>query len=162
MKQIRATTQTQLCLIPWENPKNWLKYAQFGSVEALCPLRKQGKMRVLVVLTLALAAVSAIKSPDVDPRSIDWSVVRTLRETDKFRARFGLAPLSDDEIRQSRISGGTIASPTDIPWAVGVLIHGGTSGHSFCTGTLISARFVLTAANCVQGYVGFLAKVFNS
>ncbi|XP_062549425.1 serine protease 1-like [Armigeres subalbatus] len=108
-------------------------------------------LRSLVILTLALTAVSAVKSPEIYPKAIDWSIVRTLRETDKFRARFGLAPLSDDEIRQSRISGGTLASPTDIPWAVGVLIHGGTSGHSFCTGTLISARFVLTAANCVQG-----------
>lgn len=118
-------------------------------------LRKQVEMHslssVLVILALAIAAVTAIESPDIDPKTIDWSSVRTLRETDKFRARFGLAPLSDEEIRKSRISGGTNASPTDIPWAVGVLIHGGTSGHHFCTGVLISARFVMTAANCVQG-----------
>lgn len=142
-----------LFLILWENPQNWQKYIDLVSVSALYPLQTQGKMlRALIFLTLALTAVTAIKSPDVDPKTIDWSIVRTLRETDKFRTRFGLAPLSDDDIRQSRISGGTIATPTDIPWAVGVLIHGGTSGHSFCTGTLISARFVLTAANCVQGY----------
>ena len=110
-------------------------------------------MYKILVLAVAIAAVSAIQSPEFDPKTIDWSIVRTLRETDKYRARFGLAPLSDDEIRQSRISGGTVATPTDIPWAAGVLIHGGTSGHSFCSGTLISARFVLTAADCVVGYV---------
>ncbi|XP_055536993.1 trypsin-like [Wyeomyia smithii] len=50
-----------------------------------------------------------------------------------------------------RISGGTIASPTDIPWAAGVIIHGGTSGHDFCSGVLISSRYVLTSANCIDG-----------
>lgn len=108
--------------------------------------------KLVLLLVSTVVAVSAIDGPNFDLWStIDWSIVRTLRETDKFRARFGLAPLSDDEIRQSRITGGTIATPTDIPWAAGVLIHGGTSGHSFCSGTLISARFVLTAAECVQG-----------
>ncbi|XP_053687233.1 trypsin-like [Sabethes cyaneus] len=53
--------------------------------------------------------------------------------------------------RSQRISGGTIASPTDIPWAAGVIIHGGTSGHDFCSGVLISSRFVLTSADCVSG-----------
>ncbi|KAL9706191.1 hypothetical protein quinque_009709 [Culex quinquefasciatus] len=106
----------------------------------------------VMLLGVLLTAVLAIESPaELDPKSIDWSTVRTLQETSKFRAKFGLPPLSDDEIRSSRISGGTIATPTDIPWAAGVLIHGGTSGHSFCSGVLISARFVLTAANCVSG-----------
>lgn len=107
-------------------------------------------MQVLVVLSLCLSVAFAVQSPDVDPQSIDWSTVRTLRETDRFRAKFGLAPLSDDEVRSSRISGGTVASPTDIPWAAGILINQGTSGQSFCTGVLISARFVLTAASCVS------------
>ncbi|XP_055534398.1 serine protease 1-like [Wyeomyia smithii] len=53
--------------------------------------------------------------------------------------------------KRLRISGGTIASPTDIPWAAGVIIHGGTSGHDFCSGVLISSRFVLTSADCVSG-----------
>ncbi|XP_058837327.1 serine protease 1-like [Topomyia yanbarensis] len=61
------------------------------------------------------------------------------------RTAFAVAP------PLSRISGGTIATPTDIPWAAGVLIHGGTSGHDFCSGVLISSRFVLTAAACISG-----------
>lgn len=63
------------------------------------------------------------------------------------------ASIDDYEVPLSRITGGTDASPTDIPWAAGVLIHGGTSGHDFCSGVLISRRYALTAANCVSGYV---------
>ncbi|XP_039449351.2 brachyurin-like, partial [Culex pipiens pallens] len=119
---------------------------------SICPssVDLRNTMQALAILSLCLSVAFAVQSPDVDPQSIDWSTVRTLRETDRFRAKFGLAPLSDDEIRSSRISGGTVASPTDIPWAAGILINQGTSSQSFCTGVLISAKFVLTAASCVS------------
>ncbi|XP_055619551.1 fibrinolytic enzyme, isozyme C-like [Toxorhynchites rutilus septentrionalis] len=56
-----------------------------------------------------------------------------------------------DELSSSRITGGTFVSPSDIPWVVGVFSHGGTIGHSFCGGVLVSNRTVLTVAACVQG-----------
>ncbi|XP_055611682.1 serine protease 1-like [Uranotaenia lowii] len=49
----------------------------------------------------------------------------------------------------SAISNGHEAEPSRVPWAAGVLIHGG-SGHSFCSGALISARHVLTSAACIN------------
>uniref|UniRef100_A0AAG5DEA0 Peptidase S1 domain-containing protein n=1 Tax=Anopheles atroparvus TaxID=41427 RepID=A0AAG5DEA0_ANOAO len=49
-----------------------------------------------------------------------------------------------------RISDGQAAAPGQFPFVVGILISG-TSSRSFCGGALISRRFVLTAAACVQG-----------
>ncbi|XP_058122982.1 brachyurin-like [Anopheles ziemanni] len=53
-----------------------------------------------------------------------------------------------------RISDGQVAAPGQFPFVVGILISG-TSSRSFCGGALISRRFVLTAAACVQGTNSF-------
>uniref|UniRef100_A0A182JGH4 Peptidase S1 domain-containing protein n=1 Tax=Anopheles atroparvus TaxID=41427 RepID=A0A182JGH4_ANOAO len=111
---------------------------------------KKVTMKLLIVLALAAYVLGAAYSVPVDPRTIDWSLVRTLHQTDAIRAKHGLAPLTDDEVRSSRISNGQIASATQFPWAAGVLISG-SSSHSFCSGVLISRRHVLTAAVCISG-----------
>ncbi|KAH7693860.1 serine collagenase 1 precursor, partial [Aphelenchoides avenae] len=45
---------------------------------------------------------------------------------------------------QEKVSHGDLAAPGRWPWAVYVIIK-----NSFCTGSLISSRFVLTAQHCV-------------
>ena len=50
-------------------------------------------------------------------------------------------PLSE---QANRITGGSLASRGQFPWQVGLIINGG----SFCGGSLISSRWVLTAAHC--------------
>ncbi|ETN60717.1 HzC4 chymotrypsinogen [Anopheles darlingi] len=107
-------------------------------------------MKLFAVLLLATVVLGAAYSVPVDPQTVDWSTVRTLDQTDAIRVQYGLKPLTDDEVRSSRISDGQIASATQFPWAVGVLISG-TSSHSFCSGVLISRRHVLTAAVCISG-----------
>ncbi|XP_049547587.1 chymotrypsin-1-like [Anopheles darlingi] len=106
-------------------------------------------MRTLLLLAAVLLPAT-VYSLAVDPRAIDWSTVRTLDQTDAVRAAQGLPPLTEDEVRSSRIADGQIASATQLPWAAGVLISG-TSSHSFCSGVLISRRHVLTAAVCISG-----------
>ncbi|CAG0899494.1 unnamed protein product [Darwinula stevensoni] len=51
--------------------------------------------------------------------------------------------------RTGKIVGGTEASRDEAPWIVSLKLK--TKGKHICGGTLISERFVLTAAHCVQG-----------
>uniref|UniRef100_A0A240PK19 Peptidase S1 domain-containing protein n=1 Tax=Anopheles christyi TaxID=43041 RepID=A0A240PK19_9DIPT len=100
------------------------------------------------LVLLALSSLLAATSWSREIRSaqdVDWSQVR----------RFYPAKA---EVPDRRINNGQIASPTDAPWAVGLLISL-ASGTSFCGGALISPTHVLTAASCVNGQSSITAML---
>ena len=53
-------------------------------------------------------------------------------------------PLDD---KNDRITGGIIAPPCKFPWQVAIIID----NQYFCGGSLISKKWVITAAHCVEG-----------
>lgn len=103
-------------------------------------------MKVLIFVTFF-----AFASCDIDLKSFDWSSVKPLSEIKEWREVHKIR----DEIKisnsrlSSRIINGDIAGSTEFPYMAGVMLHFDT-GNSFCGGSLISRRFVLTAANCVH------------
>jgi secreted trypsin-like serine protease len=98
-----------------------------------------------------LLASLAVASCEIDLKTFDWSSVKPLHEIDEWRqvhknhAEFHVA----NPRLSSRIINGDIAGSRQFPYMAGVLLHFDT-GNSFCGGSLISRKFVLTAANCVH------------
>jgi len=61
--------------------------------------------------------------------------------------------------RHDKIYGGVEASPNQWPWMTAIFIN----GHSFCGGSIISERFILTAAHCIkpEAYYQIMVGVHN-
>lgn len=90
---------------------------------------------------------------EINLKTFDWSSVKPLHEIKEWRdAHPNFVyhhPTDVSQHRDRRIIDGEIAAATEFPYMAGILLHYDTS-NSFCGGTLISRRFVLTAANCVH------------
>ncbi|CRK90518.1 CLUMA_CG004155, isoform A [Clunio marinus] len=106
-------------------------------------------MKLIILATFLYAFVSCEINLN---NSFDWSTVKPLWEIKEWREAHPerAALLSGSKSpRMPRIINGELANPNDFPYVAGVLLHFDT-GNSWCGGSLISRRFVLTAANCVH------------
>lgn len=108
-------------------------------------------MKVLLVIC-ALAAIAVA-------RDIDYASVKPMHEMPGFYERYpllkgfaalkGLTHFGGKSSLNERIVGGDEATPNSFPYQAGLFLHmdGGTG---FCGGSVVSTRYILTAAHCVD------------
>lgn len=88
---------------------------------------------------------------------IDWSTVQPIRQTKEwqeafpdFASRVVENSVYDMPRRGGRVIRGDIAGPLDMPYQVGIVVHF-PSTNGWCSGSLVSLNFVLSAASCFPG-----------
>lgn len=103
----------------------------------------------------ALVAVAAARDIGY-VRDIDYSTVKPIYEMPGFINRFpllkGMSALSRLSLAKSnnqRIVGGEEATRNSIAYQVGLFMHF-EEGTGFCGGSVLSSRYVLTAAHCID------------
>lgn len=112
-------------------------------------------MKGFLVLCALVACAAAIDIGYV--KDIDYSTVKPIYELPGFIKRFpilrGMSALSKLSLaktsNQQRIVGGNEATPNSIPYQVGLFMIF-PDGTGFCGGSILSNRYVLTAAHCID------------
>ena len=59
----------------------------------------------------------------------------------------------------SRIVGGSEAIPHSWPWMAMLTTSSSGTSRQFCGGSIVSDRYIITAAHCVSGYVNLINLV---
>lgn len=97
-------------------------------------------------------------SCDFDPKTFNWTSIKPITQTKAYREAFPHltagefldADLEVSRNRGLRIIRGEVAHPLDFPFQVGLIISLPTE-QSWCSGSLITQRSVLSAASCLVG-----------
>ncbi|XP_061395928.1 brachyurin-like [Musca vetustissima] len=84
---------------------------------------------------------------------VAFSLLVAVASATPIEPRLPLVPLMPLEELEGRITNGELAKPGQFPYQVGLQLVFGNSG-AWCGGTLISDRWILTAAHCADGADG--------
>lgn len=94
---------------------------------------------------------------ELNQENFDWTSLKPITQIKEYREAFPWRVAGeefDDTARvfdrSGRIVRGELAGPGDYPFAVGLVISF-TQDSSWCSGSLISRSFVLTAGSCLIG-----------
>lgn len=109
-------------------------------------------MKFLLIFALFISV-----NCDFDAKIFDWSTVKPITETKAYQKAFPWKFTSENSngetkifYKNGRIISGNETSPTDYPFAVGIVISFADES-GWCSGSLVSRRFVLSAAQCFVG-----------
>ncbi|XP_044735541.1 brachyurin-like [Chrysoperla carnea] len=89
----------------------------------------------------------------VQAYEFDWDNVQSVRNSDNI-VKAQLGPFYPHRGPEGRVVGGNEVTPHKYPHQVAILLQLGDK-TAFCGGSLISKRFVLTAAHCAKGVSNF-------
>lgn len=109
-------------------------------------------MKLIVILSFLVFAKS-----ELNQENFDWTSLKPITQIKEYREAFPwrVAAEEFDESarvfdRNGRIVRGELAAPADYPFSVGLVISF-TQDSSWCSGSLVSRNFVLTAGSCLVG-----------
>lgn len=107
---------------------------------------------------LLFVCFAAFVSCKFDPKTFDWTSIKPITQTKAYREAFphlSAGEFLDEGIkvfrnRGGRVIRGEVAHSLDFPFQVGLIISL-VDEQSWCSGSLINVKSVLTAASCLIG-----------
>lgn len=110
------------------------------------------KMKFIVILTSFVVA-----NCELNQENFDWTSLKLITQIKEYREAFSwrvAEEVVDEDARvfdrNGRIGRGELAMPSDYPFSVGLVISF-KEASSWCSGSLVSRLFVLTAGSCLVG-----------
>ncbi|XP_008418960.1 coagulation factor IXa isoform X2 [Poecilia reticulata] len=103
--------------------------------------------------TAAAAAAASTTEPDLDSYDYDdFGQNQSLSGVLSGESNHSENTSSESQTPFKRIVGGRSVTPGEIPWQVGLIAK--PSGRLFCGGSILSERWVITAAHCLREAAG--------